>query len=92
MKLDREQKQEIEKIIDLATRRSFSKRIGDTPTDTLQLVPRKYVNLYGSIAGRPASIAATVGQQFFDTDGNRPIFFTPNNNWVDATGSVIASN
>jgi hypothetical protein len=90
--LDPNDKKEIDRMIDLKTRREYSKRIGDTPNDALQLAPRKYVNMYGSIAGRPASIAASVGQQYFDTTGNRPIFFTSNNNWVDSVGSVVAFN
>lgn len=90
--IDKEIKREVEKMIELASRRSYSKRVGDTPSDSLQLTPKKYVNAYGSIAGRPASLVASVGQQYFDTTGNRPIFFTPNTNWVDATGSVVASN
>lgn len=85
-------KEEIAKMIDLATSKSYNKRIGDTPSDALQLTPRKYVNLYGSVAGRPASIAATVGQQYFDTTNGYPIYFGTNNAWVNGAGSVIAFN
>lgn len=90
--LEDKDKKEIVKIIEIETRHTFDKRVGDTPNDALQLTPRKYVNLYGSIAGRPASVAATVGQQYFSTTNNFPIFFTPNNNWVNGAGSVIAFN
>lgn len=90
--LDQNDKNEIKKMIDLASKRDYSKRIGDTPTDALQLTPRKYVNLYGSVVGRPASVAATVGQQFFATDLGFPIYFGTNNAWVDSTGSVVAFN
>lgn len=45
-----EDKREIERMIDLKTRGTFDKRIGDTPTDALQLVPKKYVD---SATGRP---------------------------------------
>lgn len=85
-------KQEIEKMIDRLTRKTYDKRVGDTPNDALQLTPRKYVNLYGSVAGRPASVAASIGQQYFNTTVGYPMFFTTNNNWVSATGSVVASN
>ena len=85
-------KQEIEKLVDRLTRKTYDKRVGDTPNDALQLTPRKYVNLYGSVAGRPASVAATIGQQYFNTTVGYPIFFTTNNNWVSATGSVVAFN
>ncbi len=71
----------------------FSQRkVGDTPTDDNQLVPLGYLNLNGSIAGRPGSVLASVGQQYFASDIGYPIFFTTNNNWVSATGSVVASN
>lgn len=90
--LDANDKKEIERMIDLANRQLYSKRIGDTPNDALQLTPRKYVNLYGSVAGRPASVAATIGQQYFSTTNGFPIFFNTNKQWVTATGSIIASN
>lgn len=71
----------------------FSQRkVGDTPTDDNQLTPRGYVNLYGSIAGRPSSVLAQIGQQYFLTDTGYPIFFNTNNQWVSSTGSVVASN
>mgnify|MGYP001563867220 CR=1 FL=1 len=59
----------------------------DTPTDDLQVVPRKYVNAYGSIASRPQ--VSVVGQQFFSTTDGYPIFRNSNNAWVSATGSVV---
>jgi len=88
-------KKEIDKMIDDKVKKAvrFSQRkVGDTPTDDNQLTPRLYVNLYGSIAGRPGSVLAAIGQQYFSTTDGYPIFFTPNNNWVSATGSVVASN
>lgn len=39
-----EDKREVEKLIDRKSGNNFSKRIGDTPTDALQLVPKKYVD------------------------------------------------
>lgn len=81
----------IDEKVDKATR--FSKRkLGDTPTDDNQLTPRGYINLYGSVAGRPGSVLASVGQQYFNTTVGYPMFFSTNNNWVSATGSVVASN
>lgn len=74
-------------MIELATTRSFSKRIGDTPTDNLQLVNRNYVNLYGSVLGRP--ISSVVGQQYFDTAKGGPIFRRGDGAWVDGIGSVV---
>lgn len=79
-------KKEIEKLIDLITKNNFSKRIGDTPTDSLQLTNRKYVNLYGSTLGRPAN--SVIGQQYLDTTIGRPIFRRGDGAWIDGAGSV----
>lgn len=77
---------EIEKLIDEKFK-GFQKRVGDTPTDDLQLTPRKYVNMYGSVVGRPVS--SVVGQQYFDTSIGRPIFKRGDGAWVDGAGSVV---
>lgn len=79
-------------MIEIQTTKTYSKRVGDIPNDALQLVSRRYVNLYGSVVGRPASIAATVGQQYYATDLGYPIYFGTNNAWVNSTGSVVAFN
>lgn len=86
---------QIEKMIDVKVNKAtrFSQRkLGDTPTDDNQLIPRGYANMNGSVAGRPIGSIAQVGQQYFASDVGYPIFFTTNNNWVSATGSVVASN
>jgi hypothetical protein len=89
---DKKRIQEMLKAIVDKTARFSQRKVGDTPTDDNQLTPRGYVNLYGSIAGRPASMLAQVGQQYFSTTDGFPIFFTSNNTWVDGSGSIIASN
>lgn len=86
--LDPQTKKEVETLIDKALTRSFNKRIGDTPTDDLQLVNRRYLNLNGTVSKRPSN--ARTGQQFFATDLNKPIFFN-GTNWRDATSSVVAA-
>jgi len=63
-----------------------ARKLADTPTDGLQVTPRKYVNLNGTTASRPTSSVA--GQQYFDTTLNKPIF-ADGNNWRDATSSVV---
>lgn len=63
------------------------RKLTDTPTDDFQATPRKYVNLYGSIVGRPQ--VSVVGQQYFATDLGYPIFRNSNNAWVSSTGSVV---
>ena len=72
-------------------RNNFQKKIGDTPTDNLQLVPRKYVNLNGTVANRPASVLAQIGQQYYATDINVPLFYD-GKVWRNGVGSVLASN
>lgn len=65
------------------------RKITDTPTDDLQVVPRKYVNLYGTTSQRPTSSVASRGQQFFDTTIGRPVYFNPNSSvWTDGAGSI----
>lgn len=89
--MDDNDKKEVAKMI--AEAMKFSQRkIGDTPTDDNQLVPRGYSNMNGSVAGRPIGSIAQTGQQYFASDIGYPIFFTTNKNWVSATGSVVASN
>lgn len=89
--IDSNDRREIEKMIWDKT--SFTNRqLGDTPNDSLQFTPKKYVNLSGTLILRPASVAASLGQQYYATDLNKPIFFDGNNKWRDATSSVVASN
>ena len=60
------------------------RKLTDTPTDSLQVVNRKYVNLNGTTAQRPTS--SVLGQQFFDTTIGLPVFWD-GSTWVDATGT-----
>lgn len=71
---------------------SFTDRkITDTPTDNLSLVNRRYVTLNGALASRPVSSVATVGQRYFDTDSNTPIYYTAAG-WRNVSGSVVAGH
>lgn len=87
----------INKIIDdrikeqLKSNLFTSRKLTDTPTDNLQVVPRKYVNLNGSVASRPASVAATIGQKYFATDTKQFMIFD-GTKWYNGSGSVVASN
>lgn len=66
-----------------------ARKVTDTPTDDLQVVPRKYVNLYGTTALRPKASVASKGQQYFDTTIGRPVYFNPNSSvWTDGAGSI----
>jgi hypothetical protein len=64
-----------------------ARKLTDTPTDDLSVVNRKYINLYGSVSGRPQN--SIIGQQYFATDLGYPIFRNSNNAWVSGTGSVV---
>jgi len=67
------------------------RKLGDTPTDNLSLVPRKYVNLNGVLASRPTSSVATMGQQYFATDTNISMRYNANSSvWSNGVGSVVA--
>lgn len=63
------------------------RKLTDTPTDDLQVVNRKYVNLSGTTAQRPVS--SVIGQQYFDTSVGYPIFKNSNYRWVNSVGSVV---
>lgn len=68
-----------------------ARKLGDTPTDALSLTPRKYVNMNGTVATRPTSSVATVGQRYFATDTNIPMTWN-GTQWVNGVGSVVAIN
>lgn len=61
-----------------------ARKLTDTPTDTLQVVNRKYVNLNGATTNRPTS--SVVGQFYFDTDDGAPRWWS-GSTWVDSSGS-----
>lgn len=62
----------------------IGRKLTDTPTDNLQVVPRKYVTLNGPSATRPT--ASVTGQFYFDTDIGKPVWWN-GNDFVDATGT-----
>jgi hypothetical protein len=81
-------KEEVKKLAREVLRGDYSKRIGASPTDSLQLTNRKYVNLNGTTINRPkSSVIAVIGQQYFDTTIGRPVFFN-GTRWVDGAGSI----
>ena len=103
--INEDEKKEIQEMIDKAVGRAVefqTRKRGDTPTDDLQLTPRKYVNMYGSVAGRPSVLTITqIGQQYFATDASLvlvssfvglPIFRNSSGSWISAMGSVVAYN
>jgi hypothetical protein len=89
---DKKEVQEmITKALGSATEYQTRKR-GDTPTDDLQLTPRKYVNQNGSVASRPIGSVAQIGQKYFASDTNIPMWFTAQKTWVNGVGSLVASS
>ena len=91
--MDKDLKNKVIKIIENYQKgRAFTQdKYTDTPTDANSVVPRKYVNLNGTVANRPNSSVATVGQHYFSTDTNIPMVFD-GTNWRNGVGSVVATN
>jgi hypothetical protein len=94
-------KEQVNKLIDERIKKVVPKilkgsaftdrKLTDTPTDDLQVVPRKYVNLNGVLTNRPNSSVATMGQRYFATDTNVPMTYQRNSSvWVNGIGSVVA--
>lgn len=86
---EQELKKVVVSIIKKELRSSYfqTRKITDTPTDDLEVVNRKYVNLNGNTASRPTS--SVLGQKYFDTDLNQPIWVGNGFGWVDANGNPI---
>lgn len=67
------------------------RKLTDTPTDNLSVVNRKYTNLSGTLANRPTSSVATMGQGYFATDTNiRMTYNAFSSVWANGVGSVVA--
>lgn len=79
-------------IIQFLGQRGFSDRkVTDTPTDALSVVNRKYVNLSGTVANRPTSSVAVMGQRYFATDTNIAMTYNASSSvWANGVGSVVA--
>lgn len=91
--LEQNDKKEIARMIDLETRKTYSKRVGDTPNDALQLVPKKYLGQAFTTAQRPASIRGVYSVQFFNLTDGVQWFFNPSASvWANGVGSTVASN
>lgn len=67
------------------------RKLTDTPTDKNSVVPRGYVTNNGSVASRPVSSVAVVGQFYLDTGLNQPMWKVTAG-WVDGNSSIVASN
>ena len=67
------------------------RKLTDTPTDKNQVVPRGYVTKNGTVANRPKSSVATIGQPYFATDTFIPMTYSTQG-WRDGVGSIVAQN
>ena len=67
------------------------RKLTDTPTDALAVVNRRYLTNNGTVANRPKSSVATVGQPYFATDTNIPMIYS-SGGWRNGSGSIVALN
>lgn len=67
------------------------RKLTDTPTDSLQVVPRKFVTNNGAVADRPKSSVATIGQPYYATDTFIPMTYSAQG-WRNGVGSIVALN
>jgi len=69
------------------------RKLTDTPTDSLSVVNRRYVTNNGSVAGRPVSSVAVIGQIYLATDlaTPTPMWYTQAG-WRNGNGSIVAQN
>ena len=67
------------------------RKLTDTPTDKNQVVPRGYVTNNGTVALRPVSSVAVIGQPYLATDTGIPMTYT-SAGWVNGVGSICALN
>lgn len=89
-------KETIIKLIDEQIKKSQSgqnftaRKLTDTPTDSLQVVNRKYVTLNGVTSARPTS--SVVAQPYFDitlaSGRGKPVWWN-GTGFVDATGTYV---
>ena len=70
----------------LKTSAFTDRKLTDTPTDANQVVSRKYVTLNGVSGSRPT--ASVLGQHYFDTTINKPIWWD-GSKFIDAAGNTV---
>lgn len=67
------------------------RKLTDTPTDGLSVVPRKFVTKNGLVANRPRSSVAVIGQPYLATDTFIPMTYSVGG-WRNGVGSIVALN
>jgi hypothetical protein len=95
--MDEDKKEQLTKLVTQIIEQKLSsnfftaRKLTDTPTDDLMVVNRKYVNLNGTLANRPTSSVATMGQHYFATNTNTLITYNRSSSvWSNGVGSVVA--
>ena len=91
--LDKKIDERIKKLVPEILRGSAftDRKITDTPTDSLSVVNRNYVNLSGSVASRPSSSVAQMGQRYFAIDTGIPMVYNSSSSvWANGSGSTVA--
>lgn len=85
--------QEIKRLVpEILQGSAFTDRkLTDTPTDNLSVVNRKYVTNNGTVANRPLSSVAVVGQPYYATDTFIPMTYSAQG-WRNGVGSIVALN
>lgn len=68
-----------------------SRKLTDTPTDKNSVVPRGYVTNNGTVANRPLSSVASLGQPYLATDTGIPMTKVAGG-WANGVGSIVALN
>jgi len=69
----------------------IQRKVTDTPTDSLEVVPRKFVTNNGTVANRPVSSVAVIGQPYYATDTLIPMTYSAEG-WRNGVGSIVALN
>lgn len=80
--------EEVKKLVPqiLKSNAFTDRKLTDLPTDALQVVNRKYVTLNGTSAQRPTG--SILGQFYFDTTINRPIWWD-GTKFINAAGTTV---
>jgi len=92
--MDQNEQRIVQQMIEEATKGFADFKVrkrGDTPTDSYQLTPQKYVDMSGPVASRPIASIANIGQSYYATDTNIPMTFD-GLRWRNGVGSVVTSN
>ena len=91
MEFDKKVDERIKKVVPnyLKSSAFTARKVTDDPTDSLQVVNRKFVTLNGSSSQRPRG--SVIGQMYFDTSlgaNGKPIWWN-GSGFVDSGGNFV---